>query len=45
MLALKKLKITDYKLQIERDDLPAGIYFYEVKQDAILLNSGKLVIE
>jgi hypothetical protein len=41
---VKEQKIISEKTTISRNDLPNGLYFYQLRQDNVLISSGKLVI-
>lgn len=40
-----KQNITNQKTEIKRENLPSGIYFYQLKNEKRILGNGKLVIE
>lgn len=42
---VKKYEIKNIKTEIPRDDLPSGMYFYQVKTGKDFISSGKLIVQ
>ena len=41
---IKKIAVTEHRMTFDRNDLPNGIYFYELKNN-MMLKTGKIIVE